>query len=118
MSERVYKCSKCGRNHRYDSNIGVRHLRFRITEPVVTDSTQIEKETEQVSDKPERVSAKKTGFITGYLESYRNGVKKFGVWWKLFQISIWGVVLILLMTAAIIAVVYLPKIEMIHWLLR
>jgi len=56
--------------------------------------------------------------IKGYKESYRKGVEKFGVWWTVFQISIWGFVLIFIITALIIFVVYLPKIEMIHWELR
>jgi len=53
--------------------------------------------------------------ITGYRESYRKGVEKFGVWWTVFQISIWGFILILVLAAVIIFVIYLPKIEMIHW---
>ncbi len=56
--------------------------------------------------------------ITGYGESYRNGVEKYGVWWKVFQFSIWAFVLIFLLTAVIIFVVYIPKIEMIQWDLR
>ena len=53
--------------------------------------------------------------IKGYQESYRIGVEKFGVWWKIFHISIWSFVLIFILTAVIILVVYLPKIEMIYW---
>jgi hypothetical protein len=56
--------------------------------------------------------------IRGYRESYRIGVEKFGVWWKIFQLSIWSFVLIFILTAVIILVVYLPKIEMIYWQLR
>ncbi len=56
--------------------------------------------------------------IQGYRESYRNGVEKFGIWWTVFQLSIWGFVLIFILTALIIMVVYLPKIEMIYWDLR
>ncbi len=56
--------------------------------------------------------------IIGYRESYRKGVEKFGIWWTVFQISIWGFVLIFLLTAIIIFVIYLPKIEMINWKLR
>ena len=48
-------------------------------------------------------------------ESYRKGIEKFGVWWTVFQISIWGFILILVLAAVIIFVIYLPKIEMIHW---
>lgn len=46
-------------------------------------------------------------FIQGYVESYRRGREKFGVWWTIFTVSMWLVVLILLSTAMIIAVVYL-----------
>ena len=53
--------------------------------------------------------------IQGYKKSYRNGVEKFGIWWTIFQISIWSFVLIFILTAVIIVVVYLPKIEMIYW---
>ena len=49
--------------------------------------------------------------IIGYRESYRKGVEKFGVWWTVFQISIWGFILIFIVTAVIIFVLYLPKIE-------
>jgi len=56
--------------------------------------------------------------IQGYRESYRKGVEKFGIWWTVFQLSIWGFVLIFILTALIIMVVYLPKIEMIYWDLR
>jgi hypothetical protein len=56
-----------------------------------------------------------TRFISGYLASYRNGVKRYGVWWKIFQLSIWSIALILVTTACIIFVFYLPKIEMIKW---
>ena len=56
--------------------------------------------------------------IQGYRASYRIGVEKFGIWWTIFQLSIWGFVLIFILTAVIIMVVYLPKIEMIYWDLR
>ena len=53
--------------------------------------------------------------VKGYRESYRKGVEKFGVWWTIFQLSIWGFILILVIAAVIIFVVYLPKIDMLHW---
>lgn len=56
--------------------------------------------------------------ITGYKKSYRAGVEKFGVWWTVFQLSIWAFIAILLITAVVIFVVYIPKIEMILWDLR
>jgi ABC-type multidrug transport system permease subunit len=56
--------------------------------------------------------------IIGYRESYKKGVEKFGIWWTIFQLSIWGFILIFLITAAVILVAYLPQIEMIYWELR
>ena len=56
--------------------------------------------------------------INGYRKSYKVGVEKFGIWWKVFQISIWAFVLIFIITAVIIFVVYVHKIEMIYWELR
>jgi len=56
--------------------------------------------------------------IIGYKESYRRGVEKFGIWWKIFNISIWCFILIFIFTAVIIFVIYLPKVEMIYWELR
>jgi hypothetical protein len=56
--------------------------------------------------------------IIGYRDSYRKGVEKFGIWWTVFQVSIWGFILIFILTAVIIFVFYLPKIEMINWKLR
>ena len=45
-------------------------------------------------------------------------MEKFGILWTIFQLSILGFVLIFILTAVIIMVVYLPKIEMIYWDLR
>ncbi len=57
-------------------------------------------------------------FISGYLASYREGVRRFGVWWKIFQLSIWSIAFILVATACIILIIYLPKIEMIKWIIK
>ena len=57
-------------------------------------------------------------FIRDYQRSYQKGVEKFGVWWKVFQLSIWGIILIFIIIAGIIFVVYLPKIDMINWIIR
>ena len=54
-------------------------------------------------------------FIGSYLESYRKGVENFGIWWTIFQVSIWSFAFIFVLLATIILVVYLPKIEMIYW---
>ena len=50
--------------------------------------------------------------ILAYQESYRKGVEKFGVWWKVFHFSMWGFVLIFFITAALILIFYVPKMEM------
>ena len=57
-------------------------------------------------------------FIRDYQRSYQRGIEKFGIWWKVFQLSIWGIILIFLIMAGIIFVVYLPKIDMINWIIR
>jgi hypothetical protein len=60
-------------------------------------------------------SNKISHFIGSYLESYRKGVDSFGIWWTIFQVSIWSFAFIFVLLATIILVVYLPKIEMIYW---
>lgn len=54
-------------------------------------------------------------YIRSYQRSYRNGAKKFGVWWKVFQFSLWSLSSIFLMVAAIVILVYLPKVELIRF---
>ena len=49
--------------------------------------------------------------ILDYQESYHKGVEKFGIWWTVFHLSMWGFVAIFLMTAILVLVVYLPKVE-------
>jgi hypothetical protein len=56
--------------------------------------------------------------IMGYKRSYREGVLKFGVWWKILQASMWGIVGIFLVVAVILVVFFLPQIESIFWKLR
>ncbi len=51
-------------------------------------------------------------FILDYQVSYRNGVEKFGVWWKVFHLSMWGFVLVFFVTAAMILIFYVPRMEM------
>ncbi len=50
--------------------------------------------------------------IIEYQESYHNGVEKFGVWWTVFHLSMLSFVAIFIMTAILILVVYLPRLEM------
>ena len=133
----------CGHRHRYDSKIGIRHIKYKIEDPSI--QTQPQEPTITVQDQnatvyiqdditidqnvepdqlvpeqtqisQERIKGNKLSrFIHGYAESYRIGVEKFGIWWKIFQLSIWGLALIFLITAALIFIIYLPKIEMIYW---
>ena len=143
MSETFYYCQKCGHNHRYDSKIGIRHIKYKMEDPTIqiqpeeptitvqdqnatgyvqndisidqtVEQDQLLQEQPQISQ--ERIKRNKLSeFIHGYARSYRNGVEKFGIWWKIFQLSIWSLALIFLITAAIIFIIYLPKIEMIYW---
>jgi hypothetical protein len=54
-------------------------------------------------------------YIRSYHRNYRNGVDKFGVWWKVFQFSLWSLSFIFLMVAIIVIIVYLPKVELLHF---
>lgn len=53
--------------------------------------------------------------ILAYERSYEAGVEKFGVWWKVFQWSMWLFVLIFIGTAVVAFVYYLPKIQMVKY---
>jgi hypothetical protein len=100
------------------------HLEYISEEPSIQEADEPKKIPVSIKTTPAEAkdtTGAKKGFpanilngIKEYQESYRIGVEKFGVWWKIFQLSIWGFVLIFLLTAVIILVVYLPKIEMIH----
>ncbi len=50
--------------------------------------------------------------ILAYQDSYHKGVEKFGVWWKIFHYSMWGFVVIFFVTAALILIFYVPRMEM------
>lgn len=52
--------------------------------------------------------------IRAYENSYREGVEKFGIWWKVFQWSMWIFILIFIGTAVVAFVFFLPKIEMVR----
>jgi len=52
--------------------------------------------------------------ILAYERSYREGVEKFGIWWKVFQWSMWLFILIFIGTAVVAFVFFLPKIEMVR----
>jgi len=52
--------------------------------------------------------------VLAYEKSYREGVEKFGIWWKVFQWSMWFFILIFIGTAVVAFVFFLPKIEMVR----
>ena len=123
MSENNYYCQKCGHNHRYTSKIGKKHLQYKTSShnaprklTKVQENVQSVHEPEQTTpNKNKEKSNRISQFIQDYHTSYRKGVEKFGVWWTIFQLSIWSLALIFILTALIIFVVYLPKVEMLYW---
>ena len=54
--------------------------------------------------------------ILEYERSYKEGVEKYGVWWKVFQWSMWLFILVFLGTAVVAFVFFLPKLEMIRYI--
>lgn len=54
--------------------------------------------------------------ILAYERSYKAGVEKYGVWWKVFQWSMWLFILVFIGTAVIAFVFFLPKLEMIRYI--
>ena len=89
---------------------------YEPTENLESDISAEIKIDEEIVEKPP--SNRIVRFIRDYQRSYQKGVEKFGIWWKVFQLSIWGIVLIFIIMAGIIFVVYLPKIDMINWIIR
>ena len=122
MNKKKYYCKKCGHNHRYTSKIGKKHLQYspgsNVT--VIKFSSKLEniQLTEPEPPSPPLNVEKRNRFyefIQGYRKSYMNGVEKYGRWWTFFQLSLWSLALIFILTAVIIFVVYLPKAEMLQW---
>lgn len=54
--------------------------------------------------------------VLAYERSYREGVEKYGIWWKVFQWSMWLFVLTFLSIAVIAFVYFLPQLEMIRYI--
>ena len=121
MSEKIYYCVKCGHNHRYSSKIGKKHLQYETNshgtprKPSNSHENVQPDETEQTTLIIKEKSSRFSEFIQDYRQSYRNGVEKYGFWWTVFQLSLWSLALIFLLTAVIIFVIYLPKVEMLQW---
>jgi len=55
---------------------------------------QVSEQRIKVLNKIKVIPLKLKRFIHGYHESYTNGVEKFGVWWTIFQLSLWSFALI------------------------
>ena len=47
--------------------------------------------------------------LLAYERSYSQGVEKFGVWWKVFQWSMWLFILTFVSMALIAFIIYLPQ---------
>ena len=135
-----YYCKECQRNHKSSSKIGKEHLKYKKIiikrikphqniSKIKENQTKFQKqntfnETQSHSDKEDLNNIVKdenelrsnpvATFVRGYQKSYRKGYDKYGVWWKIFQLSIWNIVLTLLLTASIIFIVFLPKIDFIN----
>ena len=165
-----YYCGKCQHNHRYNSKIGQKHLKFKEAPPKTPEQgnkapdthetfsqeeifkledpdqinnllseidTNFQKEQAYVNETKEIIDSDISAenkidedvvenpptnrilrFIRDYQRSYQKGIEKFGIWWKIFQLSIWGIILIFIIIAGIIFILYLPKIDMINWIIR
>jgi len=118
--KKVYYCIKCGHNHRVSSKIGKKHLQYQTISHDTPKKSSENQENIQ-PDEPGQTSliikekhSRFSEFIQDYRQSYRNGVEKYGYWWTVFQLSLWSLVLIFILTAVIIFVFYLPKIEMLQ----
>ena len=108
LSKGLYYCTKCKRRHRLNSKIGKDHIEYRLAPVEEKPET---KETVKIQQETKPSSNRLTNFIQGYSKSYKAGVEKFGVWWKIFQLSVWVIILTLLSVAAIIFIFYLPQLE-------
>lgn len=142
MSSKYY-CTKCQHNHFYSSKIGKKHIEYnkispspkikQETRPIQKSEDDIQEQVsasilvkeeldisvindEDIQDK--RSSNRVIKFIRDYQRSYKTGIEMYGVWWKIFQLSIWSIISIFLVTASIIFIVFLPKIDVINWILR
>ena len=120
MSEKTYYCQKCGHKHRNTSKIGIKHIQYKTIAPITSINTLVRKDNDHPIPEQKHYLPKKIketnepkNFIQRYRESYRKGVEKFGIWWKIFNWSMWIFILIFFFTASILFVFYLPKVQMI-----
>ena len=136
-----YYCTKCQHNHFFSSEIGKKHLDYRennqilnikqvqktvkksnqdkISADKILGKVELEKKVIKDEEVKEQGSANRViRFIRDYQRSYRKGVESYGVWWKVFQLSIWSIIMIFLLTASVIFIIFLPKVDFINWILR
>jgi hypothetical protein len=118
MGVKSYFCQKCKQKHRYTSKIGTQHLNYRTRASIQVSTSNSQLKAQPIKKDTIRNKKKapiKSNVFSDYQTSYSKGVQKFGIWWTIFQLSVWSLAAIFLIMAAIIFVIYLPKIEMIHW---
>ena len=85
----------------------------------LTSEGELEKTVRKNETTEEKRSSNRVlSFIRDYQTSYQKGIEIYGIWWKVFQLSIWSIISIFLLTAIIIFVMFLPKIDFINWMLR
>jgi hypothetical protein len=120
VSEKTYYCKKCGHKHRYTSKIGIQHIQYKTSASTSSINTVSVKDNdhliqEQKHDLPKKFKEtdKPKNFIQRYHQSYGKGVEKFGIWWKIFNWSMWIFILVFFFTASILLVFYLPRMQMI-----
>ena len=56
----------------------------------------------------EKISEKFWKIIDEYIENYRKGVEKYGLYWKIFYVSMIVFTLIFVLFAAFLAIYYIP----------
>jgi hypothetical protein len=119
-----YYCTKCKHAHRYSSKIGKKHLEYKddnIKINAIEPTSKPVLELDSLSNNDVATKTPKNRFyqfVKQYQINYLKGVKRYGIWWKIFHLSILSIIMTLIITAAIIFIVFLPKIEMIKWTLR
>ena len=121
-----YYCTKCKHNHFITSKIGKNHLKHKtnnsgslikqeikkvqksekkvIVQVSINKSpTKVELENNTINESINETNTKENEssnlivrYIKDYQKSYRKGIENYGVWWKIFQLSIWAIILILL----------------------
>ena len=104
--------------HNVEKNVQDQFDTCNLTENAELDNGTINDEINYKKIKSKKHSNPFVKFIRDYQISYQKGIDMYGIWWKIFQLSIWSIILTLLITAVIIFVVFLPKLDLINWILK